>query len=98
MTQDRNLLIKKLLHQTLSEQVEKMKENEDPDQSFIYLEGESMHLLLMYLLLGLEDKVNDQGVTPQPAQEIEEVEPLNEQLNRIHEKINKAIQEHTNPN
>ncbi|MGP4072097.1 hypothetical protein ACTWQB_06045 [Piscibacillus sp. B03] len=91
MGHERDLIIKKLLHQTLNEQVEKLKDSDEADHSFIYLEGESIHLLLMYILLGLDQqgKINHNGIEEYKT----ELESLCDQAEEVSKELDQLIKQ-----
>ncbi|GEL78475.1 hypothetical protein [Tenuibacillus multivorans] len=66
---DKDLLLKKLIHQSITEQLDELKNNENPDHSFVLLESKTLNMLLMYLLLNFEER---EGQVPNKSSEIEE--------------------------
>lgn len=51
---DPELILKQLTHKLLKEKLDQLKSKNKEDRSFIYLEGDTLSLLLMYFVKNIE--------------------------------------------
>ncbi|RPF52155.1 hypothetical protein [Aquisalibacillus elongatus] len=90
----RDVYLKKLIYQTLDDQLDKMKKNRKDEQSFLYLEGESIHLLLTLLLLNMDAPVEESQLKQVEDKDINQIlNNLDQMIVNKRQSYNKILQE-----
>ncbi|TFB15091.1 hypothetical protein E3U55_12630 [Filobacillus milosensis] len=81
MDNEQQLIIKKLVHQTFQEQLEKLKKNKS-DNSYLFLDSDIIQLIITIFLLKNENELVDNNHEDVKSDEI----------NVIHNKLKKMIE------
>ncbi|MFC0561971.1 hypothetical protein [Halalkalibacter alkalisediminis] len=98
--EQQELLFKQLTHHFLSEQLEQLKGNkEDKNRSFIYLESNTINILLVYLLMQMNTKKTNETASNNnnliPEEIVEEINSVLHNNKKSFEDIISQLKEKT---
>ncbi|MCM3654507.1 hypothetical protein [Metabacillus litoralis] len=89
---EQELLLKQLSSNFIKEQIEQIKNNKKDNNSFIYLENNTLNMLIVYLLMDFEARNRDNSTSI--SNEIEfSTNELNEELDSVINNNKKRFEE-----
>lgn len=88
-----DILLKRLANSSLKEAIEQMKHTDQKNNSFVYLDSKTIHLLLSYLIANVSN--NKTVSTSHDTIPIEVLEELEQSMDRTIDTLNNLIAELT---